>query len=210
MAEAEICYNLKGDAEIVAFLSETEALMTTFALEFGEKCGIFSTIDSILDAAKDFVEPLEQAMKQITDALSKLYREVQKVVDQLVGLVEEGLTLLKEFLVLAAAAVTAAVATVNALIDGLGSLIAQATNALASALCNTLNSALTGLPSDVVLKSPGLIAATLYDRSDPVQFLKQAMSEGANQIKGDIINAVAEIDRFTSPPNLRKYTCRPL
>ena len=210
MADVQVCYNLKGDAEIVAFLSETEALMTAFALEFGEKCGIFSTVDALLDAAREFLEPLEQAMKQVLDVVKNIYNEVKKIVDQFVGLVLDGLNLLKAFLLTVSAAITAAVALVNSLVDSLGALIAEATNALASALCNTLNSAITGLPSDVILKTPGLAAAAFFDRSDPVQFLKQAMAEGSAKIKDDIMSAVTSLDNLTSPPNLRQYACRPV
>lgn len=207
---AGVCIALGKDPEIIGYLDQTEVLMTAFALEFGEKCGLFSMLDSILDAAKEFVEPLEQAMKVVTDAISAVYKELKKIIDQFVGLLEEGVALLRAALIAALAIINEVVNQVNGLIDGLFALVAEATNALASALCNTLNSAVTGLPSDIVLKTPGLLAAATLDRSVPAEFLKQAMQERALAAQGGILNAIGQLDTITRLPDLRAYACRPV
>lgn len=204
-----VCVSLGDDPEIIGYLDQMDVLLTSFALEFGQKCGLFSMLDSILDAAKDFVEPLEQAMKQVTDAISAVYKELKKILDQFTALVEEGIALLKTALGAALALIDEVVNQVNGLIDGLFSLVAEAANALASALCNTLNSAITGMPSDVVLKTPGLVAATALDAALPQEFLKQAMQDRANAAKADILGAVQSLDNITRLPNLRAYACIP-
>lgn len=207
---ASVCVILGEDTELIGYLDQTETLLTAFALEFGEKCGLFSMIDSLLDAAKDFVEPLEQALKTITDAISKVYNELKRVFDQVLAVVEEGLAILKSAMVAALAIIDEVVNRVNALVDGLFALVAEAANALASALCNTLNSAITGMPSDVVLKTPGLAAAAALDAAVPQEFLKQAMQERANAAKGEILESIQQLDAVTNLPNLRAYACTPL
>ena len=207
---ATVCVVLGNDPEIIGYLDQTEVLMTAFALEFGEKCGLFSMIDSILDAAREFLEPLEQAMKVVTDAIKEVYNQLKKIVDQFVGLLEEGVALLRAALVGALAVINEVINLVNGLIDGLFALVAEATNALASALCNTLNSAITGIPSDIVLKTPGLLAAATLDRAVPAEFLKQAVQARANTAKDGILTAVRGLDAITRLPDLRAYACRPV
>ena len=204
-----VCVSLGDDPEIIGYLDQMDVLLTSFALEFGQNCGLFSMLDSLLDAAKEFVEPLEQAMKVVTDAISAVYKELKKILDQFTALIEEGIALLKTALGAALALIDEVVNQVNGLIDGLFSLVAEAANALASALCNTLNSAITGMPSDVVLKTPGLVAATALDAALPQQFLKQAIEERANAAKADIVGAVQSLDNITRLPNLRAYACIP-
>lgn len=202
-----VCVSLENDPEIYGYMDQMDALLTAFALEFGQKCGLFSMLDSILDAAKEFVEPLEQAMKVVTDAISAVYKELKRILQQFKALIEEGVALLKAALGAALALIDEVVGLVNGLVDGLFSLVAEAANALASALCNTLNSAITGMPSDIVLKTPGLVAATALDAAVPQEFLKQAIQTRANAAKADILEATKRLDSITKLPDLNRYQC---
>lgn len=202
------CIILSTDQGLQTSLNSMEQLMANFALEFGEKCGIFSMIDSLVDAAKDFLEPLEQAMKKVTDVISKFYNSIKSVLDGFVGLLQEGLNLVKNALSAALNVFNEVIGAINGAVDALRQAIGQATNALASALCNTLNSAITGMPSDVVLKTPGLLAVQAFDKVDPRNGIKKALLDsGIMQQKALIENSVSRLDNLANIPNIRRYAC---
>jgi flagellar biosynthesis chaperone FliJ len=202
------CIILSTDQGLQTSLNSMEQLMVDFAQEFGEKCGIFSMLDSLIDAAKDFLEPLEQAMKKVTDVISKVYNQIKSVLDGFVGLLQEGLDLIKGAIASALNMFNEVIGAINGAMDQLRSAIGQATNALASALCNTLNSAITGMPSDVVLKTPGLLAVKEFDKIDPRKGIKDALlKSGIMQQKALIENQVNRLNDIGNIPNIRKYAC---
>lgn len=202
------CIILSTDQGLQTSLNSMEQLMANFALEFGEKCGIFSMLDSLLDAAKDFLEPLEQAMKKVTDVISKFYNSIKGVLDGFIGLLQEGLDLVKAAIAQALNVFNEVIGAIDGALDAMRQAIGQATNALASALCNTLNSAITGMPSDVVLKTPGLLAVQAFDKIDPRNGIKQAlMDSGVMQQKALIEFQASRLDDLANVPNIRQFAC---
>ena len=202
------CIILSTDQGLQTSLNSMEQLMVNFAEEFGEKCGIFSMLDSLLDAAKDFLEPLEQAMKKVTDVISKFYNSIKSVLDGFLGLLQEGLDLVKAAIAQALNVFNEVISAINGSLDSLRQAIGQATNALASALCNTLSSAITGMPSDVVLKTPGLLAVKAFDKIDPRNGIKKVlMDSGVMQQKALIEFQANRLDNIANLPNIRRYAC---
>jgi uncharacterized protein YoxC len=182
------CIILSTDQGLQTQLNSMETLMVDFAQEFGEK--------------------LEQAMKKITDVITKFYNQIKGVLNNFIGLLQEGLDLIKGVINDALSVFNSVISAVNGALDSLRQAIGQATNALASALCNTLNSAITGMPSDVVLKTPGLLAVKEFDKIDPRKGIKDALlNSGVMQQKALIENQVKQLDNLNLIPNIRRFAC---
>lgn len=208
---AQACLAVGRDTELTLFLNDTETLLKDFALEFGQKCGIFNAVDTLLDEAKEFVKPLEDALKKVTDIAADFYKKLKDVFSQIAGLVEEGMALLKEAIATGVALINSAISAINEAVDTLSAAIVQATNALASAVCNTLSEAITGLPSDVKLETPGLLAAEAFDKADIKGSLKKAVADaGVFAAKDKLLAAANSLDDLAQLPDLRKFTCTPV
>ena len=208
---ADVCLAVGSDTELTIFLNDTETLLKDFVEEFGKNCGIFNTVDTLLDEAREFVKPLEDAIKKVTDIASDFYNKINDVFSQISGLVQEGMALLKEAIAEGIALINNTINIINEAVDVLTSAIVQATNALANAACNTLSEALTGVPSDVKLKSPGALAAAAFDRADIKGSLKRAVADaGVFAAKDKLINAANELDNLAQLPDLRKFSCSPI
>lgn len=206
-----VCVDLSANTQIIAHLSEAETLAASFALEFGSKCGIFSSVDALTDAASEFLEPLENAMKEVTDSISAVIGALNDVLSQFQYLTNEAIALIDSFMTSAMSALNTAITAIDGLVDDIAAEVASATNALSSALCNTLNSAITGLPSNVVLNTPGLLAVTTLDKNNPADFLKNAMGEAVGNLKFDILNEVSDLQLalVDAIPDLTSYVCTP-
>lgn len=205
-----VCVVLKGNAFITAVLTPLEALMVSAALEVGKKCSIASTLDSFL--GEDFKEALETAFKAVLDAASTLYKSIQSVISTYNALLEDGLNILKSSLDAAYALINNTLLNLDFLVGEIAKFIANAVNAVLSAGCNTLNSAVSGLPSAVTLTQPGIAVATGLLQTGNIQKFVANMLEkqGVKNIKNSIINSRNSLNNIVPIPNLKPYICTPI
>lgn len=205
-----VCVVLKGNAFITAVLTPLEALMVSAALEVGKKCSIASTLDSFL--GEDFKEALESGFKAVLDAASTLYNTIQSAISTYNALQEDGLNLLKGALDSAYSLINNTLLNLDYLVGEIAKFIANAVNAVLSATCNTLNSAITGLPSAVTLTQPGIaVAAKVLQTGNIQKFVGEMLEkQGVRNIKASIINARNGLNNITPIPNLKQYICTPI
>jgi hypothetical protein len=217
---AQVCIIMANDISVQALLTPIEAAMATFALEFGQKCSILSAVDNFL--GDDFRKNTEQAIKDVSNAASTLYKGVKSAIAAVNAITAEGLAILLGVINSAWGMINSAIAAVNTAIDQVADAMISSVNAATSALCNELNSALTGLPSDVTLKSPGLLAAqivkdkiaALNPNASPV-FTPKALiagmldNLGVKNLRNSMTAAAQALASVPKVPDLKSYVCTP-
>lgn len=200
-----VCISLKGNPVITVALTPLETAMLDFVGEFGKNCSVFSTVDNFLG---DFKEQAEGALKDIISTATSIFNEVQNVINSINGLLQEGINLLVGYINTAVNAIEAAVAAVQTVMNAIENAIVDATNSLASAACNALNTAITGMPSDVKIQSAGIVASELLDKANPQKFIGGMMDKlGVKDMKNDLLDAALQVSKLPKIPNLKTYYC---
>jgi hypothetical protein len=212
---------MADDISVQALLTPIEAAMATFALEFGQKCSILSAVDNFL--GDDFRKNTEGAIKDVANAASTLYKGVKSAIAAVNAITDAGLAVLLGVINTAWNMVNSAIAAVNAAVDQIADAMISSVNAATSALCNELNSALTGLPSDVTINSAGLLAAqvvkdriaALNPNSIPV-FTPKALiagmldNLGVKNLRNSMTAAAQALASVPRVPDLKPYICTPV
>lgn len=217
---AQVCIIMADDLSVQALLTPIEAAMATFALEFGQKCSILSAVDNFL--GDDFRKNTEQAIKDVSNAASTLYKGVKSAIAAVNAITAAGLAILLGVINSAWNMIDAAIAAVNTAVDQIADAMISSVNASASALCNELNSALTGLPSDVTINSAGLLAAqvvkdqiaALTPGSTPVLTPKALIGGmldnlGVKDLRNSMVSAAQGLASVPMVPDLKPYVCTP-
>lgn len=217
---AQVCIIMADDLSVKALLTPIEAAMATFALEFGQKCSILSAVDNFL--GDDFRKNTEQAIKDVSNAASTLYKGVKSAIAAVNAITAAGLAILLGVINSAWNMIDAAIAAVNTAVDQIADAMISSVNASTSALCNELNSALTGLPSDVTINSAGLLAAqvvkdkiaALTPGSIPVLTPKALIGGmldnlGVKNLRNSMVSAAQGLASVPMVPDLKPYVCTP-
>lgn len=200
-----ICISLKNNLTVTAALGPLETAMLDLVGDFGKNCSVFSTIENFLG---DFKEDAEKALKDVINTATSIFNSVQNLINSVNGLLQEGIDLLVGFINSAVSAIDAAVAGIKSIVDSIENAIVSATDALASAACNALNTAITGLPSDVKLQSPGIVAAQLLDKAKPQEFVSGMLKNlGLNDKKNQLLEKALNVSKIPKIPNLKNYYC---
>lgn len=202
----DVCIKVATSEVIIANLDQYSALMLSAALEFGEKCSILSTLDSFL--GDDLKQLGEDAFKAVMDTLRNTYNTVKAIN----GLIAAGITELSNYLTSVYNLIFNQLLSARNLMNILTGFIIDAVNTVATQACNTLNEAVTGMPSDVKIQNAGLAAAAAVNKTGkPQEMIKKllqqrAITDAKNGFK-DVISSLRTIPKL---PNLSPYICVPV
>lgn len=218
---AQVCIIMADDLSVKALLTPIEAAMATFALDFGKKCSILSAVDNFL--GDDFRKNTEQAIKDVSNAASTLYKGVKSAIAAVNAITAEGLAVLLGVINTAWSMIDSAIAAVNTAIDQAADAMISSVNAAASAACNELNTALTGLPSDVTINSAGLLAAQVVKDKiaslnpgaipniTPKAFITGMLDNlGVKDLRNTLTAAAQKLASVPKVPDLKPYVCTPV
>lgn len=208
---AGLCVSLKDGAVIAQFtdsLTPLQDKMVAFANEFGKNCGVF---DAIEDFVGDFKQDATSAIKDIMDAASAAYNTIQSTINGINNLLEEGVALLVSYIDSAVSAINSIIDQAFAAIDSIRTAIGDAANALATAACSALSSAISGMPSDVKINSAAAVASELFDATDPKKFVGDALNNmGITGLKDSLTSLSSNLSStIPSIPDLSAYICTP-
>lgn len=217
--EGSVCVSLRGDIRLSAFMSSTEASLLAVASEFGSNCSVFGTLGS-LAGDTGLKQALSESVKAVTDAVNTARNAVMQALSGIAGLLEEGMILLYAALDGIQGAINTAFSVMNSAISGLRDLIANALNAVSTAGCSILSSALSGMPTNVKMMTPGYLAASAFEASGVRQNANKMLSQmikssGIGNVAGTIGGAAATLNgalgtTLGSITALNSYVCTPL
>lgn len=203
----QICLVLAEEPSILFITSQLKADILKVASEFGSKCGVFGMLG---DTGKN----LEKAMKKLIEAYTWLYNKIRDTINTINGMIAEGVALLYGAIQTALELLTGILNGINAVIDNAIDILAKAVKDLASALCSGVKTALTGVPSDVVLSTPGLMFLAYAEANDPREFLQRSlMRQGVDAINDQIQGPLNQLANFQNTylfPDFATYICTPV
>lgn len=205
----EACLNL-STSQIFVKVDEFTALMISAALELGEKCSILSTADSFLN--DDLKQLAEDAFKAVMDASRDIYNTLKNTIRTINYLTAAGIAALDSFLNDAYSLIFGQLLNARALMNTLAGFIIDAVNTVATQACNTLNEAVSGLPSDVRIQNAGLAAAAaVFKTGKPQEAIKNLLQQRAiKELKEGFRDAKAALRDVPRLPNLSPFVCVPI
>lgn len=204
-----VCVSLVNNPTLITFLTPVQASMIAFATEFATNCNVASTLGSLL--GDDTKDELEGALKDAMNAASDIYKGIQTAISTYNAILQEGLDLLMSVVDAAWAIVSNAMTIMLNTMSTIIGYLAEAVNAAATSVCNTLSEALTGMPSDVKIQNAGIAAATAIENSGkPAEFAQNMLKKlGIDNAKKSILNAKLSLSQVQGIPNLSQYICTP-
>ena len=207
-----------GDAvgDVVSFLDELDNMkdqLVSFAEGLGQKCAILGGLDDLIEIEDKFRGPLEEALKEIGEVSSKIFKEYNDLLTEVTNAYEEGVALLQEAITEINDAINFAVNKVNEAVDYLADQLLKAGGAVALALCDTLGPVLSGLPPAVVAASAlvtAYVAADVIKENDPKLIAQKLLDKLDLDSKLDELNGYMDpLRNLPSLPDLSEYICDP-
>lgn len=206
---SEVCVNL-STSNVFVVTDLVTALMIQAATEFGQQCSILSTVNSFMN--DDLKDTAEDAYKSVMNASKDLYNTAQDVIKTYNYLTDVGIAELNSYLDGAYNIIFTNFLNMNTLMNTITGLVIDSVNTVATAACNTLNEAVTGLPSDVKIQNAGLAAAAALNKTGkPQELIRDLLNQrGIKDLKKQFSDAKSALNSIPRLPNLPKYVCVPV
>jgi len=206
---SDLCVNL-STSNVFIVTDQITALMIEAATEIGQQCSILSTVNSFLN--DDLKDTAEDAYKAVMNASKDLYNTAQDVIKTYNYLTEAGIAELNGYLDLAYNTIFTNFLNMNSLMNAITNLVVDSVNSVATAACNTLNEAVTGLPSDVKIQNAGLAAAAALNKTGkPQELIRDLLNQrGIKDLKKQFSDAKSALNDIPRLPNLPKFVCVPV
>ena len=205
----EACLNL-STSQIFVKVDEFTALMIATALELGEKCSILSTADSFLN--DDLKQLAEDAFRAVMDTSRDVFNGLKSIIATINYITDVGIAILDAYLTAAYNLIFGQLLNARTLMNTLAGFIIDSVNTVATQACNTLNEAVTGLPSDVKIQNAGLAAAAAVFRTGkPQEAIRNLLQQRAiKELKQGFSDAKSALRNVPALPNLSPYVCVPI
>lgn len=218
--EGEACVQLKNallDAE--SFLNELASLddqITDFVNDFGRRCNILSSVDTLLDEIDEFRKPFEDAMTKVTEVAGEFRTQVNNVLETIEYVYDSGVQALRDAMLPITSAINEAFTKLNSALDYIENAILSAADIVNSVACEVLNGAIQGLPPAIIAGSVAIAAKKgiideIADKTDARAVAKAALDKYAIRDKLDELQSYMNpLDNIPDLPNLQEYICDPL
>lgn len=206
---SEVCLAL-STSNVFIRTSELGNLMIQAASEFGQQCSILSTVNSFMN--DDLKDTAEDAYKSVMNASKDAYNTAQGIIKTYNYLTQQGIDELNSYIDSAYNTIFTNFLSMNALMNIMTNFVVDSVNTVATTACNTLNEAVTGIPSDVKIQNAGLAAAGALKKSGkPQELIRDLLNQrGIKDLKKQFSDAKAALNNIQKVPNLPKYVCTPV
>jgi hypothetical protein len=206
---SEVCLDL-ATSNVFIKTSELGNLMIQAATEFGQQCSILSTVNSFMN--DDLKDTAEDAYKGVMNASRDVYNTAKNITSSYNYLTQAGIDELNSYIDGAYNTIFTNFLSMNALMNTMTDFVVDSVNTVATQACNTLNEAVTGIPSDVQLQNPGLAAAAALKKSGkPQEKIRELLNNrGIKDLKKQFQDAKTALNNIPRAPRLEKYKCTPV